>query len=64
MTLMEHISLDYFLIRHLMFLNRVCRKFTKFGASNSMFINELLKLENVHIFIFLAVLWYFIYARP
>lgn len=47
-----------------MFLNRVCRKFTKFGASNSMFINELLKLENVHIFIFLAVLWYFIYARP
>ena len=44
--------------------NWVCRKL-KFWAYNSyMFIIELFKQENVHIFIFLAVLWYFIYASP
>lgn len=46
-----------------MFLNRECREFNSLEPI-ILFINEIFKQENVHIFIFLAILWYFIYARP
>lgn len=34
---MEHTTLDYFLIRHLMFLNWVCRKLKKVEPSKSVY---------------------------